>query len=100
MLSPRTSVAALPRDAAAPSEPAATSAALEPVIISESQVMFATAAAHIPTRTAGTRRSWIVALWQRLSVRSGAEREPRRVAPPRRPAYIERAAMARAMERL
>jgi hypothetical protein len=71
-----------------------------PVLISERQVMFATAAAGTAARTAVTRRPWLIVLRQRLSLRSDAERQPRRMYPPRRPSYIERAAMAREMERL
>jgi hypothetical protein len=69
------------------------SASPEPVLITEQQVMFATAAAAAP-------RGWIVMLWQRLSLRSATRREPRRSSLRLRPSYIEHAAMAREMERL
>jgi hypothetical protein len=74
------------------------SASPEPVLITEQQVMFATAAAAAPTAAAS--RGWIVVLWQRLSLRSTTRREPRRSSPRLRPSYIEHAAMAREMERL
>jgi hypothetical protein len=70
-----------------------------PVLITEHQVMFATAAAGAASQTAATRRPWIALLWQRLSSRSDSERQPRRYYA-RRASYIERAAMAREMERL
>jgi hypothetical protein len=71
-----------------------------PVLITEHQVMFATAAAGVASRTAAVRRPWLILLWQRLSLRSGAPRRPRRHYPSLRPSYIEHAAMAREMERL
>ena len=91
---------ALPRDAAAPSDPAASSTPPASVVITESQVMFATTAARIPAPDGAARRYRVAALWKWLSARDGAEPQTRRPCPPRRPAYIERAAMARAMERL
>lgn len=71
-----------------------------PVLITEQQVRFATAAAGSASQAAVIRRSWIVVLWQRLSAHSTAERQPRRYHPQARASYIERAAMAREMERL
>ncbi|ORW26134.1 hypothetical protein AWC19_05050 [Mycobacterium palustre] len=71
----------------------------EPVLITEQQVMFATAggsAAH----GAAARRGWIALLRQRVSLWSAGRREPPRHYPRLRPSYIERAAMAREMERL
>jgi hypothetical protein len=76
-----------------------TTASAAPVLITEHQVMFATAAAGAASQTAAVRRPWLMLLWQRLSLRSDAERQPRRYYA-RRPLYIERAAMAREMERL
>ena len=72
------------------------------VLISERHVMFATAAAGAASQTAANRRPWIILLWQRLSLHSGAQPQPqpRRHYPSPRPSYIERAAMAREIERL
>jgi len=99
-------------DAAATFEPdrsadaaeAQSTIAAPPVLISEHEVMFATAAAGATSQTTATRRHWIAQLWQRLSAAldsldSYVEREPRRYYA-RRPLYIENAAMAREMERL
>lgn len=80
-------------DAAIPAPPS-------PVVITERQVMLATAAAGIAAQTAVTRRPWIVVVWQRLSLHSVDRRPPRRHYQSLRPSYIERAAMARAMDRL
>lgn len=79
-------------------------ASAPPVLISEREVMFATAAAGATSQTAATRRHWIAGLWQRLSAAldsldSYVLPEPRRYYA-RRPLYIENAAMAREMERL
>ena len=71
-----------------------------PVVITERQVMLATAAAGSSAQTAVTRRPWIIVLWQRVSLRSGAQGHPRRDYPYRRLLYIEHTAMAREMERL
>ncbi len=90
----------MPRDAAAPPGPKASSAPPASVVITESQVMFATAAARIPAPDGTVGRSRLATLWRWLSARDGAEPQTRRPRPARRPAYIERAAMARAMERL
>jgi hypothetical protein len=76
-----------------------TTASPVPVFISERQVMFATAAAGAASQTAQVRRPWLALLGQWLSPRSDAQREPRRYYA-LRPSYIERAAMAREMERL
>lgn len=101
-------------DAAATFEPSRSADAVEaqstiavsppPVLISEREVMFATAAAGATSQTVATRRPWFAQLWQRLSAAldsldSYVEREPRRYYA-RRPVYIENAAMAREMERL
>jgi hypothetical protein len=75
------------------------SASPAPVLITEQQVMFATAAGAA-WRTAAIRRPWIVLLWQRLPLRPSTQHPPRRNYPPRRASYIEHAAMAREMERL
>ena len=75
------------------------SASPAPVLITQQQVMFATAAGAA-WRTAAIRRPWIVLLWQRLPLRPSTQHPPRRNYPPRRASYIEHAAMAREMERL
>lgn len=76
------------------------SASPEPVLITERQLLFATAAAGAAPETTAVRRGWIGLLWQRLSQRSASQREPRRDYPRLRPSYIENAAMSREMERL
>jgi len=70
-----------------------------PVLITEQQVKFATAAVGAASQTAAARRPWLIVLWHRLSMRFSVERQPRRYYA-LRPGYIERAAMAREMERL
>jgi hypothetical protein len=72
----------------------------EPVLITEHQVMFATAAGGAAVHTVAVRRGWIVLLRQRLSRWSTSQREPRPYYARLRPSYIEHAAMAREMERL
>jgi hypothetical protein len=62
--------------------------------------MLATAAADTTAQTAATRSPRISLLWQRLSLRSATQHQPHRHYPSRRPSYLERAAMAREMERL
>jgi hypothetical protein len=89
-----------PAGHAPPHTPLVGGGVVAPVLITEHQVMLATAAAGIASQTTATRRPWIILLWQRLSLRSGAQRQPRRDYPPRRPSYLEYAAMAREMERL
>lgn len=81
------------RDTTAPTQ-ARHSAAPDSVLITERQVMFATAAA-----VAGPR-PWFTTLWQRLVLGVHVEHEPRRHYPPRRMSYFEQAATARAMDRL
>jgi hypothetical protein len=76
------------------------SASPAPVISTEQQVMFATAAAGAASHTGATRYHRIVLLWQRLSLWSSTQRQPRRYYPQLRSSYIEHAAMAREMERL
>jgi hypothetical protein len=65
------------------------------VLITEQQVMFGTAAAAAPRR-----ENRLVAILGRVFATSTAESRPRRQSPPRRMYYIERARMAREMERL
>ena len=71
-----------------------------PVLITEQQVMFESAVAGAASPTAGVRQRWIVLVWQRLSLWSNTEQQPRRNYPYRRSSYIEQAAMAREMDRL
>ena len=112
LTSPKT--VAPPEDVAATFEPSRSADAAEaqstiaasppPVLISEHEVMFATAAAGATSQTVAIRRPWIAQVWRRLSAALDAldsyvEREPRRYYA-RRPVYIENAAMAREMERL
>lgn len=73
---------------------------MPPVLITEHELLLATAAAGTASQVTVTRRAWVVLFWQRLSRRSGMEREPRRHYPPRRSSYFERAAMSREMDRL
>ena len=80
--------------------PSTASASPAPVLITEQEVIFATAVAGAARPAAATRRPWIVLLRQRLSAWSSTQREPRRYYPRLRPSYIEYAAMAREMERL
>ncbi len=75
------------RDAAALSEPSEPRPAPPTsVVITERQVMFATAAAGMSVQTAVIRRTWIVVLWQRLAQSFDARRQPRRHYPSARPA--------------
>ena len=80
--------------------PSTVSASPAPVLVTEQQVIFATAAAGAASRIAATRRPWIVLIRHRLSAWSSTQREPRRSYPRLRSSYIEYAAMAREMERL
>jgi hypothetical protein len=80
--------------------PSTVFASPAPVLITEQEVMFATAVAGGAPPTAAVRRPWIVQLRQRLSAWASPQREPRRHYPRLRPSYIEYAAMAREMERL
>ncbi|MEE6140301.1 hypothetical protein SKC41_28785 [Mycobacterium sp. 050128] len=72
----------------------------EPVLITERQVTFATAAALGALQPLTTPRPGRVTLWQRLVRSVSVEREPRRRYPPRRTSYFEQAATAREMDRL
>jgi hypothetical protein len=105
---PKTAV--LHRDTAAPTHPSETSGAAEgqslatapaePVLVTEGQVMFATAAALGASRPSTAARPWIGTLWHRLVRGVSVERQPRRRYPPRRLSYFEQAATAREMDRL
>lgn len=68
-----------------------------PVLTSAPEAMSAFGISDVASQATARRHRWIISLRHRLSQRSDA---PRRSYPPRRPAYLERAAMARAMERL
>jgi hypothetical protein len=83
---------ATPSPSAVPSAEASSTE----VLISEQQVMFSTAAAAAPRR-----KIRLAAILGRVFVTSTAESSSRRQqSPPRRISYIERARMAREMERL
>nr|BBX79712.1 hypothetical protein MFLOJ_34990 [Mycobacterium florentinum] len=111
-----------PRDAAAPTQPshrstdhaplAEAGAVAKPVavhaqghvatapatvLITERQVMFATAAGVAPRPVAAPRPRF-VAFWHRLM--QSVEPRPPRKYPYTRPSYLEQAAMSREMERL
>lgn len=79
--------------------PSPTPAQPAPVLISEQQLMLATAAAGAAAQTA-VRRRWMSLVWLRRSPRSDVPRERRRHYPSSYRLYLENAAMARAMERL
>lgn len=75
------------------------SASQQPVIITEQEVAFSTAAAVPKPRSKPTRR--MLAALRRMLVRSSEDARPlRRHCPPRRDAFLERAAMTREMRRL
>jgi hypothetical protein len=84
--------------AAGAGEAKSTPASPAPVPTTPYDGVFAGGAAASETNTVSRR--WIVSLWQQLPWRSTAQRGPQRYYPPRRDPYFERAAMARAMERL
>ncbi|GLE51491.1 hypothetical protein [Mycobacterium montefiorense] len=96
------------RDTAASVQPShlATDQALrqapasEPVLVTECQVMFATAAALGAPRPFAAPRPWLHTLWHRLLSSVSTERPPRHQYPPLRSSYWERAATAREMDRL
>jgi hypothetical protein len=75
------------------------SASSAPVLITEREVMFATAVAGVASQSAAVRRPWIIGLRQRLSLRCSTRRQLRRIYPPPRPSYIERAALAHEVQR-
>jgi hypothetical protein len=76
-------------------KPSAETSSTE-VLITEQQVMFSTAAA-----AASRRENRLVALLSRVFATLAAESRPRRQQSPQRPMYyLERARMAREMERL
>ena len=77
-----------------------TAVAPEPVLITERQVTFATAAALGVSQPLTTPRPRLATLWQRLVRSVNVEREPRRRYPPRRISYFEQAATPREMDRL
>jgi hypothetical protein len=73
-----------------------------PVLITEQQVLFATAAA-VPLQPVRTSRRWTQAVWAFLTaafVSSGHEREPKRRHYPSRNDFLEDSRMAREMYRL
>lgn len=109
-------LAVRPRDNAAPRHPshpatAATAAAppppnplAEPVLITERQVLLASAIARRTQRPTPGLRSRLTEFWHRLVLAANLapemEHQPPRRYPPRRLPYFERAAMAREMDRL
>lgn len=117
-------LAVRPRDNAAPRHPshpatAATAAAppppnplAEPVLITEGQVLLASAIARRTQRPTPGLRSRLTEFWHRLvlaatlapklapNLAPEMEHQPPRRYPPRRLPYFERAAMAREMDRL
>ncbi|WP_025738186.1 hypothetical protein [Mycobacterium genavense] len=68
------------------------------MLITESQVKFATVTALSAPAPGSAPHRWSSALRQRLVQR--AQRQPRRHYPPRRLSYFENAATAREMDRL
>jgi hypothetical protein len=82
--------------------PASAGVTHEPVVITEQQVLFATAAAAVPLQPAKTR-GWvsrvISAIAAAASVTSGEDRPKRQHYPPRYD-FLEDARMAREMHRL
>lgn len=74
-------------------------AALEPVLITEQEVLFGTAAGAIPPATRVTVRSRLQALVRNAFAHEPRERRPRRDYPSRL-SYLEHAALSREMGRL
>jgi hypothetical protein len=73
-----------------------------PVLITEQQVLFATAAA-VPLQPARTSRRWTTAVWAFLTatfVKAGKESRPQRRHYPSRNDFLEDSRMAREMMRL
>ncbi|SOX56782.1 hypothetical protein MAAFP003_5493 [Mycobacterium ahvazicum] len=89
----------LHRDTTAPTQ-ARHSATPDPVLVTERQLMFATAAAVAGPHPRTAPRPWFTTLWQQLVRGVSVEHEPRRHYPPRRMSYFEQAATAREMDRL
>jgi hypothetical protein len=86
-------------DAVAAVEPVTEEVTRAPVLITEQEIVFSTAAA-VRVRPAETRRG-LIAVLRGIFVNSTANAEkPRRHYPPRRDSYLEHAAMAREMHRL
>ncbi|AGB23985.1 hypothetical protein Mycsm_03709 [Mycobacterium sp. JS623] len=89
-----------PDDAQRP--PAVKAPSRTPVLITEQQVLFATAAA-VPLQPARTRPRWAQALrafMTAASVKSSGERQPKRRHYPSRNFFLEDSCMAREMLRL
>jgi hypothetical protein len=86
-------------DAVAAVEPVTEEVTQKPVLITEQEVVFSTAAA-VRVRPANAHRG-LIAVLRGIFVNSTATAEkPRRHYPPRRHSYLEHAAMAREMHRL
>jgi hypothetical protein len=88
--------ALLHRDTAAPPNPNYQ----QPVLITERQVKFATAAALGAPRSNTAPRPWLTTFWHRLVLSVSAERRPQQHYPQLRYEYFEHAAMSREMDRL
>lgn len=86
-------------DTVAAVEPVTEEVTQKPVLITEQEVVFSTAAA-VRVRPANAHRG-LIAVLRGIFVNSTATAEkPRRHYPPRRHSYLEHAAMAREMHRL
>ena len=86
-------------DAVAAVEPVTEVVTQAPVLITEQEIAFSTAAA-VRLRPAKTRRG-LMAVLRGIFVNSTAnEEKPRRHYPPRRSSFLEHAAMTREMRRL
>lgn len=72
----------------------------EPVLISEGQVLLATAIARRTSSASTGRPPRLAELWHRLVLAATIDHQPPHRYPPRRLPYFERAAMAREMDRL
>jgi hypothetical protein len=72
-----------------------------PVVITEQQVLFATASA-VPLRPARTGRRWIEAVWAAVTTaaRPATESRPKQRYYPSRHEFLEDSCMAREMHRL
>ena len=92
-------VPADPQDVVEAPEHVIEQASQPPVVITEQEVAFSTAAAVPLPRTKPTRR--VIAALRGMFLSSSEDARPaRRHYPPRRDAFLEQAAMARAMHRL
>jgi hypothetical protein len=86
-------------DAVATVEPRTEEVTQAPVLITEQEVLFSTAAGA-RVRTAKTRHGLIAVLHGIFANSTANAEKPRRHYPPRRSSFVEHAAMAREMHRL